>query len=136
MDFVDNGDLDQMIRKKKREYDTAKTYSDRFFSEEFVVNIFTQICLAVKHVHDKRVLHRDIKGRNIFMTKSGLVKLGDFGVSTILNSHKQQCMTAVGTPNYIAPEIFNMQKYKYEADIWSLGILLYKLCCLQYPFNG
>ena len=78
----------------------------------------------------RRILHRDLKSQNVFLTASGTVKLGDFGVSTILNSHKQQCMTAVGTPNYIAPEIFNMQKYKYEADIWSLGILLYKLCCL------
>ena len=95
-----------MIRKKKREYDTAKRFTDRFFTEDRIVNIFTQICLAVKHVHDRRVLHRDIKARNIFMTKSGMVKLGDFGISLVLNTQKSKAGSLTGTPLYIAPEIY------------------------------
>ena len=136
MDFVDGGDLNDMIRNKRRESQTADSYEARHFSEERIVNIFTQVCLAVKHMHDRRILHRDIKGKNIFMTKTGIAKLGDFGVSSVLNSHRSRAKTMCGTPHYIAPEIFSGETYKYEADIWSLGVLLYELCCLKLPFNG
>ncbi len=66
---------------------------------------FTQICLAMKHVHDRKIIHRDIKGQNIFITKNNLVKLGDFGIARILNKTLDKARTVVGTPYYLSPEI-------------------------------
>jgi NIMA (never in mitosis gene a)-related kinase len=56
------------------------------FSEDQVMNWFTQICLAIKHVHDRKILHRDLKSQNVFLTKLGIVKLGDFGIAKVLSS--------------------------------------------------
>ncbi len=50
-----------------------------------ILNWFVQICLGLKHVHDRKILHRDIKTQNIFLTKSGVIKLGDFGIARVLN---------------------------------------------------
>ena len=63
------------------------------------------MCLGLKHVHDRKILHRDIKTQNIFMSAGGLLKLGDFGVSKVLASTWQLAATAVGTPYYLSPEI-------------------------------
>lgn len=67
---------------------------------------FTQVCLAVKYLHDNRILHRDIKAENIFMTKKNIVKVGDFGVSSILNTTEDRAKTFTGTPYYLAPELY------------------------------
>lgn len=66
---------------------------------------FTQVCVALKHVHDRKILHRDIKSQNIFMTKSGITKLGDFGIARVLSSTTEMAATVVGTPYYLSPEI-------------------------------
>lgn len=58
----------------------------QWFTEEQVLNWFTQICLAVKHCHDRKVIHRDLKAANIFLTKRGMCKLGDFGISRVLSN--------------------------------------------------
>lgn len=92
--------------------------------------------MGIRTCHDAQILHRDIKSHNIFLTKSGQVKLGDFGVSKILQHSKSAAMTTVGTPYYLCPEIINGQTYRYQSDIWSLGILLYELTTLNYPFKG
>ncbi len=61
------------------------------------------ICLALKHVHDRKIIHRDIKSQNIFLTKEGLVKLGDFGISRPLQMTLQKIKSVVGTPYYMSP---------------------------------
>ena len=63
-------------------------------------------------------------------------KLGDFGVSAILKNTKDKAKSIAGTPYYLAPELFAEQPYSFEADMWSLGILLYYLCSLDYPFKS
>ena len=68
--------------------------------------------------------------------KSGMLKLGDFGVSYILQDTVTKANSVKGTPYYLAPELLRDQPYSFEADIWSLGIVLYELCCLEYPFTG
>ena len=50
-----------------------------------IIDWFVQTCLAVKHIHDRKILHRDIKSQNIFLTRHGIVKLGDFGIAKVLN---------------------------------------------------
>src|SRR3990167_1383339 len=74
MDFADSGDLYARI-------EVAKEY----FPEIEILDMFTQLCLAVKHIHDRKIVHRDLKSQNIFLTRMGMVKLGDFGISRVLN---------------------------------------------------
>ena len=57
----------------------------------------------MKHVHDRKILHRDIKGQNIFITKANTIKLGDFGIARVLNKTQDKARTVVGTPYYLSP---------------------------------
>jgi len=100
------------------------------------LNLFTQICLAIKHIHDRKILHRDLKSQNVFLTRQGLAKLGDFGIAKVLQSTVDHAKTIVGTPYYLSPEIIENKPYNFKSDMWSLGVLLYELCALKPPFNG
>ncbi len=93
-------------------------------SQEEVLKVGLDICDALKAVHAENVLHRDIKLENVFFGK-GEYKLGDFGVSRTLG-HLDKVTTA-GTPHYMAPEIFRHTETDHTADIYSLGIMLYRL---------
>lgn len=73
---------------------------------------------------------------NIFLTKSGFVKVGDFGIARMLTHTAELAASIVGTPYYLSPEIVQSNAYNYKSDIWSLGILLYEMCALKPPFNG
>jgi NIMA (never in mitosis gene a)-related kinase len=97
---------------------------------------FCQLCLAVKHLHSKKVIHRDIKAQNVMLTHDDDVKLGDFGISKILENTGDFAHTSLGTPYYLSPEICSGQKYNFKTDIWMLGCVLYELCTLQKPFEG
>ena len=121
-----DGDLSDKIRQRR----------GVCFPESQILDWFTQICLAMKHVHDRKILHRDLKSSNIFMTKSGFCKLGDFGIAKTLNNTRENARTMVGTPYYIPPELIEGQPYSFKADIWSLGIILYELCALKPPFQA
>ena len=94
------------------------------------------MCLAIKHIHDRKILHRDLKAKNVFLTKQGLVKVGDFGVSKVLRLTGEFAATCIGTPIYMSPEVINNAKYNSKSDIWSLGCILYELMCLKVPFTG
>ncbi len=126
MDFADGGDLQVRIKAQK----------GKLFHETQILDWFTQICLAIKHIHDRKILHRDIKSQNIFLTKNGMVKLGDFGIAKCLNFTMDKAKTIVGTPYYLSPEIVHNKPYSFKSDIWSLGVLLYEMCALKMPFDA
>ncbi|XP_014645505.1 PREDICTED: serine/threonine-protein kinase Nek3 [Ceratotherium simum simum] len=126
MEYCDGGDLMQKIKHQK----------GRLFPEDMILNWFTQMCLGVNHIHKKRVLHRDIKSKNIFLTQNGKVKLGDFGSARLLSSPMAFACTYVGTPYYVPPEIWENRPYNNKSDIWSLGCILYELCTLKHPFQA
>uniref|UniRef100_A0A3B3ZHY1 Protein kinase domain-containing protein n=1 Tax=Periophthalmus magnuspinnatus TaxID=409849 RepID=A0A3B3ZHY1_9GOBI len=107
-----------------------------YFSVFKILKWFAQMCAGAKHIHDKRVLHRDLKSKNIFLTENGTIKLGDFGSACVLNNSKAFAQTYVGTPYYVAPEIWDNQPYNNKSDVWSLGCVLYELCTLQHPFQA
>ncbi|NXO35289.1 NEK3 kinase, partial [Locustella ochotensis] len=126
MEYCDNGDLMEKIKHQ----------GGNLFPENTILHWFVQMCLAVKHIHDKRVLHRDIKSKNIFLTQSGKVKLGDFGSARLLAHPMSYACTYVGTPYYVPPEIWESLPYNNKSDIWSLGCILYELCTLKHPFQA
>ncbi|XP_059187514.1 serine/threonine-protein kinase Nek3 [Centropristis striata] len=126
MEYCSGGDLLQRIRQQK----TTQ------FCVDDILRWFAQMCSAALHIHDKRVLHRDLKSKNIFLTDNGAIKLGDFGSACILNSSKAYAHTYVGTPYYVAPEIWDNKPYNNKSDVWSLGCVLYELCTLRHPFQA
>ena len=109
---------------------------NQYFTESQILDWFTQICLAMKHVHDRKILHRDLKNQNIFLTKDNTIKLGDFGIARILSNTREKAKTMVGTPYYLSPEIIENKPYNFSSDMWSLGVVLYELCTLKPPFNA
>jgi NIMA (never in mitosis gene a)-related kinase len=128
MEYADDGNLSMKIKEKKK--------SGGVFTEDEILNYFTQICLALKHCHDRKILHRDLKAENVFLTRKGLCKLGDFGISKVLSGTRSRAMSIVGTPYYLSPEILNNNPYNMKTDIWALGVLLYELTALSRPFNA
>ncbi|KAL1496601.1 hypothetical protein AB1Y20_014205 [Prymnesium parvum] len=128
MDYADGGDLAQRLE--------AQAAASTHFSEDQVLDWFVQICLALKHAHDRKILHRDLKPQNIFLTRKNLVRLGDFGISKVLSSTMSVASTCVGTPLYLAPELCEGREYNSKGDIWSLGVILFEMVALQPPFTA
>lgn len=87
-------------------------------------------------MHSRRVIHRDIKTQNIFLTGNNTVKVGDFGISKVLETTCQNANTVVGTPYYMAPEACQSEPYTSKSDVWALGCILYELCTLKKPFEA
>eukprot|EP00928_Gymnodinium_smaydae_P064945 TRINITY_DN48163_c0_g1_i1.p1 TRINITY_DN48163_c0_g1~~TRINITY_DN48163_c0_g1_i1.p1 ORF type:complete len:373 (-),score=70.65 TRINITY_DN48163_c0_g1_i1:68-1186(-) len=94
-----------------------------------------QLCEALRYLHDHNVIHRDIKARNIFLRQTGEVQLGDFGISTVLDTSNESVVSAIGTPCYASPERMRRLPYGPSADIWSLGVVVYEMCALRRPFD-
>ena len=90
-EYADGGDLSLKIKSQPKKEPIA---------ESTILDLFTQICLSIKHIHDKHIIHRDLKSQNIFLTKSVLVKLGDFGIAQCLQNPYQNAKAIIGTPYY------------------------------------
>lgn len=131
MEFADSGDLDRQIKARAAD-------NFRYFQEHEALFLFLQLCLALDHVHGHKMLHRDIKGANILLTSTGLIKIGDFGFSHQYDDTVSGVVanTFCGTPYYLAPELWNNQRYSKKADVWSLGVLLYEILALKRPFTA
>lgn len=128
MDYADGGDIYTKIAKQKQ--------IGKGFSENQILDWFVQICLAIKHMHDRKILHRDLKTQNVFLTSKGEVKIGDFGISRVLQHTYDCAQTAIGTPYYLSPEICQEKPYNQKSDIWSLGCILYEIVTLRHAFDA
>ena len=127
-EYADDGDLNQKIEKLRQKKSPL--------TEKEIINYLIQICLALNHIHKKKIIHSDIKSGNIFLTKGGLVKLGDFGISKGFKNTWEKAKSKVGTPYYLSPEIINSKPYDSKSDIWALGVLLYEMMTFKMPFNA
>lgn len=117
-------------------YDKILQQGGKLFLEETVLWYLYQILSAVAHIHSYGILHRDIKTLNIFLTKSDLLKLGDYGLAKQLNSPQSMAETCVGTPYYMSPELCQGERYNFKSDIWALGCVLCELLTLTRTFDA
>eukprot|EP00906_Rhabdomonas_costata_P027391 RCo038910 len=106
-------------------------------TEEKVLHYFVQLCQALFHLHSMKIMHRDLKSANVFLTQNkSIVKLGDFGIAKVLRNSAALVATMCGTPYYYSPELCSGRPYNIKSDIWSLGCILYELMTLSHPFEA
>uniref|UniRef100_A0AAY5ETU1 non-specific serine/threonine protein kinase n=1 Tax=Electrophorus electricus TaxID=8005 RepID=A0AAY5ETU1_ELEEL len=117
-------------------YDKINQQKGQLFTQEVVIWYLYQIASAVAHIHKAGVLHRDIKTLNIFLTKTNLIKLGDYGLAKKLGSEYSMAETCVGTPYYMSPELCQGEKYNFKSDIWAMGCVLFELLTLTRTFDA
>eukprot|EP01064_Diplonema_japonicum_P027828 TRINITY_DN4130_c0_g4_i1.p1 TRINITY_DN4130_c0_g4~~TRINITY_DN4130_c0_g4_i1.p1 ORF type:complete len:751 (+),score=204.76 TRINITY_DN4130_c0_g4_i1:59-2254(+) len=134
MEYAEKGDMDGMLKKHKERARTAG--SGKGLPQDQALHYFAQICMAMRYLHDKKILHRDIKCANIFLTANNVVKIGDFGISTILRNTFALARTVCGTPYYFSPELCQSRPYNNKSDVWAIGCVLYELLTLRHPFDG
>ena len=118
--------------------DTIKFQVERGpFPVDFVTAWLSQLCDAVRYMHDNRVLHRDISTGNVFLSFVGDILLGDLGLSRQLASDsagRTKVGTQVGTPPYMSPELVTGQDYGTSSDVWAVGVVLFEMLALCSPF--
>lgn len=127
-DFCDGGSLHDQI--------LAIIEKKSSFPEEQIMQWFVQMAMGLRHIHSKKVLHRDLKPQNVFLTKKGVVKIGDFGIAKMMENTFDMAKTCCGTPFYLSPEVCQDMPYSSKADIWALGCLLFEMCALRHAFEA
>ena len=127
MEYAEQGDLSSTIKEMKKE--------GLLINEDFIWKTFFDICFGLKALHEKKVVHRDLKSANIFLCKEGVAKIGDFNVSKRLK-YSPYLLSQTGTPYYASPEIWKEKPYDTRTDIWSLGCIVYEMCTLKVPFKA
>ena len=127
MEYADDGDLNSKIK----EYIKNK----KNFEENIIWKTLIQILEGLKYLHKNCIIHRDLKSANIFLTKKGIIKIGDLNVSKIINS-MGMASTQTGTPYFASPEIWNNKPYDYKCDIWAVGCIIYEMAKLYVPFRA
>jgi serine/threonine protein kinase len=100
------------------------------------VGYIVRICQALEYAHKNRVVHRDIKPGNIMVNSEGVVKVVDFGIARLVDFSRTHTNMMIGTPAYMAPELFRKKKADERTDIWAVGVTFYELICYQRPFTG
>uniref|UniRef100_A0A8C0CV44 Serine/threonine-protein kinase Nek4 n=1 Tax=Balaenoptera musculus TaxID=9771 RepID=A0A8C0CV44_BALMU len=126
MGFCEGGDLYRKLKEQK----------GRLLSESQVVEWFVQIAMALQYLHEKHILHRDLKTQNVFLTRTNIIKVGDLGIARVLENHCDMASTLIGTPYYMSPELFSNKPYNYKSDVWALGCCVYEMATLKHAFNA
>ena len=127
MEYADDGDLQTKIIKMRKE--------GGMFKEDLIWSYSIQMIEGLKALHDKKIMHRDLKSANIFLVKDKhQCKLGDMNVSKVIK--EKELLTQTGTPYYASPEVWRDEPYSYKSDLWSICCVIYELCALRPPFKG
>lgn len=124
LELCTNQSLNDLVRRRKR------------LVELEVQCYLFQVLSALKYMHSHRVIHRDIKLGNIFLSDKMEIKMGDLGLAAKLEFDGERKRTICGTPNYIAPEILEGRNgHSFEVDVWSFGVLMYTMLVGKPPFE-
>nr|KAF6335542.1 NIMA related kinase 4 [Pipistrellus kuhlii] len=126
MGFCEGGDLYRKLKEQK----------GQLLPESRVVEWFVQIAMALQYLHEKHILHRDLKTQNVFLTRTNIIKVGDLGIARVLENHCDMASTLIGTPYYMSPELFSNKPYNYKSDVWALGCCAYEMATLKHAFNA
>ena len=122
MEYCDGGDLSGLLIGKS-------------FCDKYIRFYFGQIISAIKFLHDKKIVHRDMKPKNVLLSNNKkTIKLCDFGFAKQINPLKR-ITTVCGSPLYMAPELCKKESYTELVDVWSLGIMLYEMIFGNHPFS-
>lgn len=153
MEYVMGTDLSTHLKAMRHNLSEKKC-----FTEGEAGVLFAQLLLSLHHIHSRNIIHRDVKSGNVFLCSSGLLKIGDFGLSTYYNASDHVTIPpppvldpnaehrfgvppgVVGTPLYLAPELWMAEHrppYSVKSDIWALGVVFYEILCAgKRPFTG
>mmetsp|Transcript_3478 Transcript_3478/g.8095 ORF Transcript_3478/g.8095 Transcript_3478/m.8095 type:complete len:478 (-) Transcript_3478:480-1913(-) len=127
MEICERGDLAGRVKKCQK--------MRRRVDERTIWANMVEMCEGLVHLHSKNISHRDLKPANVFLASDGTAKLGDLNVSK-LTKGDDLMQTKIGTPYYMAPEVWAGKKYDAACDVWSLGTVVYELAALEPPFQG
>ena len=124
IELCHNQTLHELLKRRKK------------LTELEVQYYILQLIKALQYLHNLKIIHRDLKLANLFISESMNLKLGDFGLAARLNFDGERRRSLCGTPNYIAPEILDGKNgHSFEVDIWSLGVIIYILLIGRPPFE-
>lgn len=124
LDICANQSLTDLIKRRKKLHEVEARY------------YIYQLVKAIEYVHSKKVIHRDLKLGNLFLTDHMTLKVGDFGLAAQVFYQGERKRTVCGTPNYLAPEVLESQGHSYEVDIWGIGVILYCMLHGRPPFES
>ena len=124
MELCPNQTMLELVKRKKR------------LTESDTRRYMLQTLDAVRHMHQRNIIHRDLKLGNFFLGKSSEIKIGDFGLACKLSFDGERKKTLCGTPNYIAPEVLDGKNgHSFEVDVWSIGVVLFTCLVGKPPFE-
>lgn len=124
MELCPNQTMLELVKRKKR------------LTESDARRYMLQTLDGVRHMHQRNIIHRDLKLGNFFLGKSSEIKIGDFGLACKLSFDGERKKTLCGTPNYIAPEVLDGKNgHSFEVDVWSIGVVLYTCLVGKPPFE-
>mmetsp|Transcript_106628 Transcript_106628/g.340235 ORF Transcript_106628/g.340235 Transcript_106628/m.340235 type:complete len:935 (-) Transcript_106628:106-2910(-) len=136
MEYCEHGDVHSYLK-------STKCNGKPLPGEGQVLEWLVQITLALQALHARRILHRDLKTQNVFLTgqmrkqhQGFALKLGDLGIARVLDSSTELAATQIGTPFSMSPEVFNSKPYGYESDVWGLGCVFYELVNGTHAFEA
>lgn len=132
--FLKNGDLEQLIKQHKQ--------SSQIINPSRIFKWTIQAAQGLEELHSKKIIHRDVKPANIFLSKDDKIKLGDLGIAKSLDEYSVKLQSysgefsIVGGPLYMSPEIIKGQSYSFNTDVWSLGCIVFELLFLTPAFTA
>ncbi|KAK3585915.1 hypothetical protein CHS0354_038452 [Potamilus streckersoni] len=127
-EYCSNGDLSKYLEALQDRGGTLE--------EKQILTWFFQTAQALEYLHGLNALHRDLKSPNIFFDDDYNVRLGDMGLTKILENPNAKAVTFCGSPYYMSPEIFSCKPYDSKSDIWALGVIVYEMSTLERPFEA
>ena len=123
MPFIEGGELYKILKNEKK------------FKEDVVVFYAIQLIMAIDYLHNKNIIHRDLKLENIMIDLEGYIKIIDYGLAKKLDeTEEDEATTYCGTPEYLAPEMVSRSGHDMSVDWWAIGVLMYEMLFGMTPF--